>query len=63
MKVKLTDEEVHQIFALRPCVNQHKSNALTSKVLAVRYRVTERTVRDIWSRRTRRDVTKRALPA
>mmetsp|Transcript_1407 Transcript_1407/g.3092 ORF Transcript_1407/g.3092 Transcript_1407/m.3092 type:complete len:409 (+) Transcript_1407:72-1298(+) len=57
MKVKLTEEEVLEIFAQRAQVNSHRSNAMTSKELAIRYRVSERTIRDIWSRRTRRDLT------
>jgi len=63
MKVKLTDEEALEIFAQRAHVRFHQSNALTSKELAVRYHVSERTVRDIWSRRTRRDLTHQAWTA
>eukprot|EP00961_Rhodomonas_salina_P096730 1301052-Rhodomonas_salina.1 len=60
MKIKLTDQEVLEIFAQRKHLRVHHSNPETSKQLAVRYRVSERTVRDIWSRRTRRDLTKKA---
>lgn len=60
MKAKLTDAEVLEIFSRRSNINNYESNASTSKQLAREFNVSERTVRDIWCRRTRRDVTQHA---
>lgn len=57
----MTDEEVLEIFSQRSNVNHHQSNALTSNQLARKYNISERTVRDIWSRRSRRELTQQLL--
>lgn len=55
--MKLTKRDVLHIFAQRAQVNNHESNALTSRQLATKYGISERTVRDIWTRRSRTNIT------
>eukprot|EP00961_Rhodomonas_salina_P031082 418389-Rhodomonas_salina.1 len=56
-RTKLTSAEVLEIFSRRSNINNYESNVTTSRQLALQYHISERTVRDIWSRRTRKDVT------
>lgn len=58
--MKLTKRDVLYIFSQRAQVNNHESNALTSRQMAAKYGISERTVRDIWSRRSRRNLTQSA---
>eukprot|EP00961_Rhodomonas_salina_P119780 1612187-Rhodomonas_salina.1 len=58
--MKLTKRDVLYIFSQRAQVNTHESNALTSRQLAAKYGISERTIRDIWSRRSRRTITQPA---
>eukprot|EP00288_Rhodomonas_lens_P015174 CAMPEP_0177712592 /NCGR_PEP_ID=MMETSP0484_2-20121128/12485_1 /TAXON_ID=354590 /ORGANISM="Rhodomonas lens, Strain RHODO" /LENGTH=424 /DNA_ID=CAMNT_0019224419 /DNA_START=110 /DNA_END=1380 /DNA_ORIENTATION=+ len=58
--MKLKKRDVLYIFSQRAQVNTHDSNAVTSRQMAATYGISERTVRDIWSRRSRRNLTKSA---
>ena len=58
--MKLTKKDVLYIFSQRAQVNTHESNAVTSRTLAIKFGISERTVRDIWSRRSRRHLTQSA---
>jgi len=56
--MKLSASDVLAIFEARALLNNHESNVFTSRELAKKYGISERTVRDIWSRRSRRSLTK-----
>ena len=58
--MKLTKKDVLYIFSQRAQVNAYESNAVTSRTLASQFGISERTVRDIWSRRSRRHLTQSA---
>eukprot|EP00961_Rhodomonas_salina_P129373 1742501-Rhodomonas_salina.2 len=58
--MKLSLEDVLDIFAQRPHVVNHASNVEAARQLALRYGISEKTVRDVWCRKSRRCLTDHA---